>query len=81
MPIKVNLTKNAPEPKNNFTEKRRRDRMGVDKYHSDEYKASPKTDRETRSPKSDREQERIFDTEGFKKAIEDAQKNFGKPRN
>jgi len=40
---------------------------------------SSKTDRERPSPKGDKEKGRIFDTEGFKKAIEEAQKNFGKP--
>ena len=74
MPIKVNLTQHAPESKNNFTEKRRRDRMGADKYYSDEYKRSPKTDREPspRSAKSDR----IYDTPEFKKAVKRTESDF-----
>ena len=78
MPIKPpNQSHKVKEAPNNFTQKRLRERMGPMREYSQD-PVSPKSDRELRSPKVNKEQSKIFDTEGFKKAIEDAQKNFNK---
>jgi len=76
MPIKPDLRKRTPPDKGGFTGKRGRDNI----YDYRQYNSDPttkKVDRERPSPKSDKEKSRIFDTDSFKKAIEDAQKNFG----
>ena len=56
--------------------------LGNPKRNYKKYNEDPttyKVDRERAAPKRDRDM--IFDTQEFKKAVEDAIKNFGPPKN